>query len=44
MSGWVKVLKSIEKYLREKGYDTKAVQKIDPAMSDDNIIRLAANY
>lgn len=38
----VGVGKSIENYLCEKGYDTKVVRKIDPAMSDDNIIRLAA--
>ncbi len=38
----VGVGKSIENYLCEKGYDTKSVRKIDPAMSDDNIIRLAA--
>lgn len=38
----VGVGKSIENYLRDKGYDSKAVREIDPAMSDDDIIRLAA--
>jgi len=31
----------IEKYLREAGYDTKAVRDIDPRMEDAEIIRIA---
>jgi predicted nuclease of predicted toxin-antitoxin system len=31
----------IEKYLREEGYDTKAVRDIDPSMEDSEIIRIA---
>ncbi len=33
----------IEKYLREKGYDTKAVRDIDPRMEDEDIIRIAVS-
>ena len=31
----------IEKYLREEGYDIKAVRDIDPRMDDENIIHTA---
>lgn len=37
----VGVGKGIEKYLREEGYDTKAVRDIDPRMEDENIIHTA---
>ena len=37
----VGVGKGIEKYLREEGYDTKAVRDIDPRMEDKEIIRQA---
>ena len=37
----VGVGKGIEKYLREKGYDTKAVRDIDSRMEDESIIRIA---
>jgi len=33
--------KGIERYLREEGYDTKAVRDIDPRMEDEEIIRTA---
>ncbi|MBC2714103.1 MAG: DUF5615 family PIN-like protein [Desulfobacteraceae bacterium] len=33
----------IEKYLREEGYDTKAVREIDPRMEDEKIIRTAVS-
>lgn len=33
----------IEKYLREKGYDTKAVRDIDPRMEDEDIIGIAVS-
>ena len=33
----------IEKYLREEGYDTKAVRDIDPRMEDEEIIRTAVS-
>ena len=39
----VGVGKGIESYLREEGYDTKAVRDIDPRMADHEIIRLAAS-
>lgn len=39
----VGVGKGIEKYLREEGYDTKAVRDIDPRMEDQEIIRVAAS-
>ncbi len=32
----------IERYLREKGYDTKSVREIDIRMEDEDIIRVAA--
>lgn len=31
----------IERYLREKGYDTKSVREIDIRMKDEDIIRVA---
>ena len=34
----VGVGKGIEQYLREEGYDTKAVRDIDPRMEDEEII------
>jgi len=37
----VGVGKGIERYLREEGYDTKAVRDIDPRMEDEEIIRTA---
>ena len=37
----VGVGKGIERYLREEGYDTKAVRDIDPRMEDEEIIRIA---
>ena len=37
----VGVGKGIERYLREDGYDTKAVRAIDPRMEDEEIIRTA---
>ncbi len=39
----VGVGKGIEKYLSEKGYDTKAVRDIDPGMEDKMIIRTAVS-
>ena len=33
----------IEKYLREEGYDTKAVRDIDPRMDDEKIILTAVS-
>ena len=33
----------IEKYLREVGYNTKAVREIDPRMEDEEIIRTAVS-
>jgi predicted nuclease of predicted toxin-antitoxin system len=33
----------IEIYLREEGYDTKAVREIEPQMEDEEIIRLAVS-
>ncbi len=39
----VGVGKGIETYLREEGYDTKAVRDINPRMSDQEIIRLAVS-
>lgn len=38
----VGVGKSVENYLREKGYDIKTVRDIDPAMRDEKIIQIAA--
>lgn len=38
----VSVGKSVEKYLQDKGYNTKAVRDIDPAMQDEKIIQIAA--
>ncbi len=38
----VGVGKSIEEYLSEVGYDTKAVRDIDPHMKDEEIIHIAA--
>lgn len=32
---------ALEKYLQEKGYDTKAVRDINPRMADEKIIRIA---
>lgn len=37
----VGVGKGIERYLREEGYDTKAVRDTDPRMEDEEIIRTA---
>jgi predicted nuclease of predicted toxin-antitoxin system len=39
----VGVGKGIEKYLREEGYDTKAVRDIDPRMEDEEIIHTAVS-
>lgn len=39
----VGVGKGIEEYLREKGYDAKAVRDIDPRMEDEKIIRTAVS-
>jgi predicted nuclease of predicted toxin-antitoxin system len=39
----VGVGKGIEKYLREEGYNTKAVRNIDPRMEDEEIIRTAVS-
>ena len=39
----VGVGKGIEKYLRENGYDTKAVRDIDPRMEDEEIIHTAVS-
>ncbi|MFH0726344.1 MAG: DUF5615 family PIN-like protein [Pseudomonadota bacterium] len=39
----VGVGKGIEKYLREEGYDTKAVRDIDPRMEDAEIIHTAVS-
>ncbi len=38
----VGVGKTIETYLNDKGFDTKAVRDINPRMSDKEIIRMAA--
>ena len=35
--------RGIEEFLREKGYDTKAVRDIDPGMEDEEIIRIAVS-
>jgi len=37
----VGVSKKVEKWLEETGYDVKNVRDLDPAMSDETIIRLA---
>ncbi len=37
----VGVGKNIEEYLRDQGYDTKAVREMDPRMKDEEIIRTA---
>jgi len=39
----VGVGKGIERYLREEGYDAKAVRDIDPRMEDEEIIRIAVS-
>jgi predicted nuclease of predicted toxin-antitoxin system len=39
----VGVGKKIEQYLKDEGYDTKAVRDIDPRMKDEDIIRIAAS-
>jgi predicted nuclease of predicted toxin-antitoxin system len=39
----VGVGKGIERYLREEGYDTKAVRDIDPRMEDEEIVRTAVS-
>ena len=35
--------RGIEKYLREEGYDMRAVRDIDPRMEDEDIIRIAVS-
>ena len=39
----VGVGKGIERYLREEGYDTKAVRDIDPRMEDEEIVLTAVS-
>ena len=39
----VGVGKSIEDFLSQSGYDTKAVRKIDPCLEDKKIIRIATS-
>ncbi len=39
----VGVGKSVENFLHEKRYDTKAVRDIDPAIPDEKIIQIAAS-
>ncbi|MCD4746969.1 MAG: DUF5615 family PIN-like protein [Bacteroidales bacterium] len=39
----VGVSNKVENYLQEHGYDIKTVRSIDPRMSDQEIIKLAAN-
>ena len=39
----VGVGKRVEKYLKDEGYDTKAVRDIDPRMQDEDIIRIATS-
>jgi uncharacterized protein with PIN domain len=39
----VGVGKGIERYLREEGYDTKAVRDINPRMEDEEIIRASVS-
>ena len=39
----VGVGKGVEEYLREEGYDTKAVRDIDPRLEDSVIIRTAVS-
>jgi len=39
----VGVGKKVEQYLKDEGYDTKAVRDIDPQMEDKDIICIAAS-
>jgi len=39
----VGVGRTVEEYLKQKGYETKTVRDIDPRMDDEKIIRMAVS-